>query len=292
MRKKVFNSQLNNLATYRKYKRELTTLAQNVFNYENLPEFIDVAYLNKTLLIKGAIAFFYDDVLKTVLALPFTSEDKVDLYGRPVNITVMGENGYTRNLKYGEYVIMYDNDGRYSLYVDILQNIERIANIKRVIDINISQQKTPRIWKTSTESEKTVRDMLNDYDGNVESVVAYKSEVLDDLEGVVAPAPFVADKLNDALDKEYSEFCKLIGIANVEIKKKERLITDEVKQSMGGTIASRFNRFNPRKKAIDEINKKWGLNIEVAYYDNLPTSLESVIKKEVDNNVDISDNAS
>lgn len=204
----------------------------------------------------------------------------------------MGENGYTRNLKQGEYVIMYDNDGRYSLYVDILQNIERIANIKRVIDINISQQKTPRIWKTSTESEKTVRDMLNDYDGNVESVVAYKSEVLDDLEGVVAPAPFVADKLNDALDKEYSEFCKLIGIANVEIKKKERLITDEVKQSMGGTIASRFNRFNPRKKAIDEINKKWGLNIEVAYYDNLPTSLESVIKKEVDTNVDISDNAS
>lgn len=291
MRKKVFNSQLNNLATYRKYKRELTTLAQNVFNYENLPEFIDVAYLNKTLLIKGAIAFFKDEVLG-VIALPFTSETEIDLYGRPVNITVMGENGYTRNLKYGEYVIMYDNDGRYSLYVDILQNIERIANIKRVIDINISQQKTPRIWKTSTESEKTVRDMLNDYDGNVESVVAYKSEVLDDLEGVVAPAPFVADKLNDALDKEYSEFCKLIGIANVEIKKKERLITDEVKQSMGGTIASRFNRFNPRKKAIDEINKKWGLKIEVAYYDNLPTSLESVIKKEVDNNVDIPDNAS
>lgn len=292
MRKKVFNSQLNNLATYRKYKRELTTLAQNVFNYENLPEYIDVAYLNKTLLIKGAIAFFYDEVLKTVLALPFTSETEIDIYGRPINITVMGENGYTRNLKKGEFVIMYDNDGRYSLYVDILQNIERIANIKRVIDINISQQKTPRIWKTSTESEKTVRDMLNDYDGCVESVVAYKSEVLDDLEGVVAPAPFVADKLNDALDKEYSEFCKLIGIANVEIKKKERLITDEVKQSMGGTIASRFNRFNPRKKAIDEINKKWGLNIEVAYYDNLPTSLESVIKKEVDTNVDISNNAS
>lgn len=290
MRKKVFNSQLNNLATYRKYKRELTTLAQNVFNYENLPEFIDVAYLNKTLLIKGAIAFFKDEILG-VIALPFTSETEIDLYGRPLNITVMGENGYTRNLKYGEYVIMYDNDGRYSLYVDILQNIERISNIKRVIDINISQQKTPRIWKTSTESEKTVRDMLNDYDGNVESVVAYKSEVLDDLEGVVAPAPFVADKLNDALDKEYSEFCKLIGIANVEIKKKERLITDEVKQSMGGTIASRFNRFNPRKKAIDEINKKWGLNIEVAYYDNLPTSLESVIKKEVDTNVDISNNA-
>ncbi|MBO7693247.1 MAG: hypothetical protein J6T10_11515 [Methanobrevibacter sp.] len=291
MKRKLLNSQLSNMSTYLKYKRELIALAQNVFNYENMPEFIDISYLNRTLLVKGAIAFFKDEVLG-VLALPFINSGKLDLYGRPTTIQVYGQNGYTKRLDVGEYVIMYDNDGRYPLYIDLLQSIERIANIKRIIDVNLSQQKTPRIWKTSTESEKTVKDLLNSYDGDVESVVAYKSAVLDDLESVVAPAPFVADKLNDALDKEYSEYCRLIGIANVEIKKKERLITDEVKQSMGGTIASRFNRFNPRKKAVDEINKKWGLNIEVAYYDGLPTSMKSVIENSegVDSDVDISDN--
>ena len=291
MKRKLLNSQLSNMSTYLKYKRELIALAQNVFNYENMPEFIDISYLNRTLLVKGAIAFFKDEVLG-VLALPFINSGKLDLYGRPTTIQVYGQNGYTKRLDVGEYVIMYDNDGRYPLYIDLLQSIERIANIKRIIDVNLSQQKTPRIWKTSTESEKTVKDLLNSYDGDVESVVAYKSAVLDDLESVVAPAPFVADKLNDALDKEYSEYCRLIGIANVEINKKERLITDEVKQSMGGTIASRFNRFNPRKKAVDEINKKWGLNIEVAYYDGLPTSMKSVIENSegVDSDVDISDN--
>lgn len=288
MRRKLMNSQLSNIATYNKYKREMLTLAQNVFNYENMPEYIDIAYLNKTLLLKGAIAFFYDEDLESVLALPFLNIGKLDLYGRPTDIEVYGQNGYTKRLTRSEYVIMYDNDGRYPLYVDILQAVERVANIKRVIDINISQQKTPRVWKTSTESEKTVKDLLNSYDGDVESVLAYDSLILNNLESVIAPAPFVTDKLNDALDKEYSEFCKLIGIANIEIKKKERLITDEVKQSMGGTIASRFNRFNPRVKAIKEINKKWNLNIEVAYYDNLPTSLESVIERGV-KDVDISD---
>ena len=46
----------------------------------------------------------------------------------------------------------------------------------------------------------------------------------------------------------------------------------------GGTIASRYSRFEPRKKAIDLINKKFGEKlenkIEVRYYDGLPTTLQ------------------
>lgn len=46
----------------------------------------------------------------------------------------------------------------------------------------------------------------------------------------------------------------------------------------GGTIASRYSRFEPRKKAIDLINKKFGKKlenqIEVRYYDGLPTTLQ------------------
>ena len=41
----------------------------------------------------------------------------------------------------------------------------------------------------------------------------------------------------------------------------------------GGTIASRFSRFQPRQDAIDLINKKFGTNIEVEYYDGLPTTI-------------------
>ena len=42
----------------------------------------------------------------------------------------------------------------------------------------------------------------------------------------------------------------------------------------GGTIASRYSRFEPRQKAIDEINRKFGTNIEVQYYDGIPKSNE------------------
>lgn len=276
MKTKLVNSQLSNFNTYELYKRQMLTLAQTVFNFENLPEYIDSAYLNKTLLRSGAIAFFKDDVLD-VIALPFVNVGVLDIYGRPKTIEVYGQNGYVKTLKPDEYVIMYDNNGRYPIYIDILQIAERISMKKRVIDINISQQRTPRVWKTTTEMKKTVFDLLNQVDGNVETVLTYDNLDLDDIDAVLKPAPYVADKVEESLKEDWSEFFRLIGIANININKKERLITDEMQASQGGTIASRFNRFNPRLKAIKEINKKWGLDIKLSYYDGLPTSLKPLV---------------
>lgn len=272
MDKKLINSQLSNYNTYLMYKRQLLTLAENVFEFENLPEEIDVSYLNGTLLRNGAVAFFYDEVLKEVIALPFTNMGRRDVYGRPTKIEVMGQNGYHRVLEKNDFVIMYDNNGRYPLYADILQYAERMALNKRVIDINITNQKVARIWLAKTGKEKTVQDMMNRIDGMAEKVFAYDNINLDEISGILNPVPYVADKIDLHLEKEWNEFLRLIGVANLTEQKKERLITDELASSQGGTIASRYSRFQPRKKAVEEINKKFGLNIKVRYYDGIPSS--------------------
>ena len=161
MQRKTVNSQLCNFKTYEMYKRQMLTLAENVFEFENLPEYIDTAFLNKKLLRTGSIAFFKDEVLG-VIALPYTVLGKLDIYGRPQKIIVTAPNGsYRRTLKYGEFVIMYDNNGRYPIYLDILQYAERMSMFQRVMDINIAQQKTPRFWKTKNGKEKSVRGMVN-----------------------------------------------------------------------------------------------------------------------------------
>lgn len=287
MKKKLVNSQISNFLTYQMYLRQLLTLAENVFEFENLPEYIDVSYLNKQLLRKGSVAFFKDEILG-VLALPYTNIGNLDVYGRPTRIQVMGMNGYTRELKRDEFVIMYDNNGRYPLLMDIYQNAERIANSKKVIDINIAQQKTPRIWLAKNDNKLTIERMLNDYDGNIESIFGYDNINLDDIQAVVAPAPYVADKIDLHLEKEWAEFFRLIGVANLVEQKKERLIQDEMTASLGGTIASRYSRYEPRLRAIKEINKKFDTDIKVKYYDGIPTSekeVEGIINEEVDKNV-------
>lgn len=294
MKKKLVNSQISNFLTYQMYLRQLLTLAENVFEFTNLPEFIDVSYLNKQLLRKGSVAFFKDEVMG-VIALPYNNIGTLDVYGRPRTIQVIARNGYTRTLKEGEFVIMYDNNGRYPLLMDIYQNAERIANCKKVIDINIAQQKTPRIWLTNSDKKKTIEDILNQYDGNIETVLAYDNINLDDVNAICEPAPFVADKIDIHLEKEWAEFFRLIGIANLVEQKKERLIQDEMTASLGGTIASRYSRYEPRKRAIDEINKKFGTSIEVKYYDGIPTTEKEVddyleSKEEINDDISILDN--
>ena len=149
------------------------------------------------------------------------------------------------------------------------------------------QQKTPRFWKTQTEKVKSIQDLINNVDDMENTVSSYDNLDLDDTTLVLAPAPYVADKIDIHKEKDWNEFLRVIGIANMNFQKKERNIKDEVLASQGGTIASRFSRFEPRQKAIDEINRKFGniildngekvlpKKIEVSYYDGLPSSKEN-----------------
>lgn len=288
MQRKLVNSQLSNWKTYEMHKRQMLTLAENVFEFENLPEYIDTAFLNKKLLRSGSIAFFEDEVLG-VIALPYTVVGTLDIYGRPKKIIASAPNGsYRRTLNQGEFVIMYDNNGRYPIYLDILQYAERLAMFQRVMDINIAQQKTPRFWKTKAEKEKSVKDMINNVDGFENLVITYEDIDLDDTTLVMQPAPYISDKVDLNKDKIYNEFLRLIGIANLSFQKKERNIKDEVQAMQGGTIASRFSRYEPRKKAIDMINKKFNLDIKVKYYDGIPSSLKDFEDEE--NEMEVTEN--
>lgn len=273
MKKKLINSQMSNFATYNMYLRQLLTLAENVFEFKNLPTYIDISYLNKQLLRNGSIAFFMDEVLG-LLALPYVVVNGLDVYGRPRRIEVLGQNGYRRMLNSDEFVIMYDNNGRYPLYLDICQYAERLALDTRTADINIAQQKTPRVFKTTPEKERSLKDLVNNVDGYENTIITYDNLEIDETTMILAPAPYVTDKIDLHKQNDYAEFLRLIGISNLSFQKKERNISDEIQAMQGGTIASRFSRFEPRKRAVEEINLKFNQHIEVSYYDGEPSTIK------------------
>ena len=288
---KVNNSQLTNWATYLMYQSQMFALAQNVFIIENLPDYMDKSYIKRTIVYRGSIAFFYDDILEELCALPYSFAGTYDMYGRPTKIIVQGQNGYTRTLRKSEFVIMYDNDSKDSIYLNICQYAQRLSQTVRTTDINIAQQKTPRIWITSTEKYQSLKNLMNNIDSFEESILAYNGIDLEDVNCVCEPAPFVADKLDVHSEKIWNEFLRFVGISNLAVTKKERNIKDEILAMQGGTIASRFNRFEPRKDAVEKINKMFGAYLEkpleVRYYDGEPNT-EEPEESEVDEDVDLS----
>ena len=294
MSKDKAKNQLRNIATSDMYRKQCVSLAMNVFNIKYLNEvapYMDFSYVNKKLVYTGSIAFFWDEYLG-LLALPYRNMGKLDLYNRPIDIEVFGKNGYSRILKKGEYVIMWDNMSHEPLIRDIIQYSDRIADITRTIDINIAQMRTPRFWKTKTENQKTIENLINGVSANNDVILTYDNLEIDDTTVVLAPAPVVFPQLAEEKDKIWNEFLRLIGIANSSFQKKERNIRDEVFISQAGTIASRFTRFNARVDAINKINEKWGEfmehKLEVEYFDGLPTTLQT---EEVDYNDDMEINS-
>lgn len=291
MQKRISKSQLSNLSTFNMYYRQLLTLAENVFQFNGFGFYLDIAYMNKQLLRKGSIAFFYDEILEELIALPYTSVGNLDMYNRPNRIQVIGANGYIRYLNKKDFVIMYDNNGMYPLNLDLLQYAERLAYATRTIDINLSQQKTPRIWKTSSDRIKSVQDKIAKIDSFEEVVIDYSDKLLDDTTIVLQPAPYISDKVEDNKKEIWAEAMRLIGIANIGIQKRERMISDEVATMQGGTIASRFSRYEPRKKAIDEINEKFGHllfeELTVEFYDGEPSTIGN---ERIEDEMEVDDN--
>ena len=75
----------------------------------------------------------------------------------------------------------------------------------------------------------------------------------------------MAEDIYNLKEKVWNEALTCLGISNLTVNKKERLITDEVQRSIGGTIASRKSRLKARQQAADMINDMFGLEISVEF---------------------------
>ena len=93
--------------------------------------------------------------------------------------------------------------------------------------------------------------------GNIYLLIAYQACCLFQSD--------IADKLTELKSQVWNEALTYLGISNVNIQKKERLITDEVARTQGGTIASRYSRLESRRQAAEKINDMFGLDITVDF---------------------------
>ena len=265
---KKLNSQLTNLTTLASIRRQMFLIAENRIRYFGIPNSVDITYVNKILLANGSIACFIDDVLG-FLMLPYKLAGKMDCYNNPTAIQCYSANGYvSRILRKNEYVILWDNTSKISIAPDIEILAQRMSIASRTMDINISQQKTPRFFKTSTENVQTVKNVINDVDTYENLVLTYDDFAIDDITTILAPSPYVSDKLYDYYDRLWAEFLRLIGMNSITSTKKERLLTDEIRYSQGGALLSRESYLVTRELWVAELKQKFdNIQIDFEYAD-------------------------
>ena len=266
---KLFNNEellkISNNTTFQKYFNQFMLLALNMFQWENLPDGIETRHIEKPLIEYG-YSFFYNDPDYGYVCLPCTITG-FNIYNEPTRVQINNQIIH-RSMEIDEGVLILNNDLRTGLYPIIVNYASRLTEIETSINTNIFQQKFPFIVECSKDNEYSVKQMLKNIHENEPYILVKKKLDLMDIKIDDLSVPYVADKLLEDRKKIENELLTLFGLNNV-IDKKERLIVDEANANNDYINRNVDLLYKNRKQACDEINKKFGLNINVKRVNNI-----------------------
>jgi hypothetical protein len=256
---------LINNDTYTDYLMRLRLIATSLFTWKNLDDYAGYGasrFLEQSLYDFGRACFIKDSELG-YMALRVNPSDKLNIYELPVRVTAWSI-GYTKDMAFDEVVYIMNNELQLPTSNTLRLMAYRLYETERTIDTNLNAQKTPVLIEGDTKTILTLKQIYMQYSGNIPFIFGNKQyDISNRLNVLKTDAPYLIDKLELHKHEIWNEAMTYLGIDNANTDKKERLITDEV-ESNNELINYYLNCFyKTRKKACDEINYRYNLDIEI-----------------------------
>ena len=266
---------LNN-ATFMDYIERFKKLALSIFEWVNLPKSMNARYLEQCLYYDGMAAFLKHDKYG-LINTRCCSDGNINIYGLPTRLNCYSyEFNTSRSLYTGLPKIQSD------AMLDYMQNNEcilignnwdmiptagsmelfavRLAECDRTCDVNLKAQKTPVLVVVDERQRALMENLYSQYDGNRPYIFGDSKQMTKDmLQAIKTDAPFVIDKITDYKKEIWNEALTYLGINNIMVDKKERLITDEANSNNELINLNLQAMLAPRQEACRQFNEKFGL---------------------------------
>ena len=191
------------------------------------------------------------------LSLRVNPCDRLNVYRLPIEVMAYSI-GYNKKFKFSDVVYIMNNEMQLPTRFTLDLIAYRLYETERTIDVNLIAQKTPILIEGDTKTILTLKNVYMQYSGNTPFIFGNKQfDISNKLNVLKTDAPFLIDKLELHKHELWNEALTYLGINNANTDKKERLITNEV-DSNNQLITFYLHCFyKTRKKACDEINKKF-----------------------------------
>ena len=265
-----------NDATFMDYLERFKKLALSIFEWVNLPSSMNARFLEQCLYYDGMASFLKDKNYGLINTRCCSSGD-LNIYNLPTRLNCYSWNfSSQRTLYTGLPKIQSD-----AMY-DYMQNNEcilvgnnwdmlptagsmelfalRLTEADRVCDVNLKAQKTPVLVAVDERQRAMMENLYSQYDGNRPFIFGDKQQMSKDiLQAIKTDAPFVIDKVTDYKKEIWNEALTFLGINNIMVDKKERLITDEANSNNELINLNLQSMLAPRLEACKQFNEKFGL---------------------------------
>ena len=158
---------------------------------------------------------------------------------------------------------MFDNVEREPVLINLALIANRLADMVIAIQANVKKQKTPYLITADQDTLLSINNILRDINANLPEVIAKKGFSKEDISVWNLSAPLIVKDIREEFNACFNEGLTYIGIPNVQMQKRERMISDEVNRSLGGVEANSYRRYQARLNAVKKINKMFDLDITV-----------------------------
>lgn len=272
-------------------------IANQQFQYENLPDGLESYIIEKGLFFYGQMVFFKKNGVP--LWLPCANNGGLNLYSQPVVVTPYGMSGYSFNSVYvrDDYalpslelrnkrnaVITKNNELSLSTYALIKPFVEKLAYIWESMGINNSLSRVKYLIKANKDLAPAIQTQIYNILGNNSpiQVINDKKNLMGDLEKMDFDVSYTPKDFWYDFDKTFNFILTLLGVDNnSESEKKERMVVSEVHSNDMLINLSLETRYHFRRESIKDINKLFGYDIVLKCPQLEQRKLKSV--EEVDN---------
>ena len=263
------DSALVNDQTYFDYLERLKKIALSIFEWKNLPESMNQRYLEECLFYKGQASLLKDEKFGFINT-QCCSNGQINIYGLPTSLNCYSFDYQTdRKLYTG---LKNENSEKDScvLVMNTWEKIPtastlnlfalRLYEAERTCDVNIKAQKTPVLITVDESQRLTMENLYSQYDGNKPVIFGDKHQLGENvLRAIKTEAGYITDKVTEYKKEIWNEALTFLGINNIAVSKKERLVSDEANYNNEVTNLNLQSFLIPRQEACKEFNELFGL---------------------------------
>lgn len=286
---KYIDSSVLNNATYLDYLDRFRKICLSMFEWVNLPPSMNQQFLELCLYEDGQACFLQDENMG-LINTKCVSSGMLNIYNLPVAFNCYSLNyNTTRKLYTGiinekddTCILVQNNYDRTPTMGSMELFAYRLYEAERTCDVNIKSQKYPVMVICDEKQRLFMENLYSQYDGNSPFIFGDNLQLKDGLlRAINTGAPFLADKLQDYKKEIWNEALTFLGINNIMLEKKERLVSDEANSNNELINLNLQSFLAPRLEACKQFNDKYnlkGTDKEITV--RVRSDLYNIIKKE------------
>ena len=263
-----------NFRAFHKNFDMLLSLAINRFRWVGLPDTCDARYLETILHRSGlaTLSFKRDEPTRIYTTLQAMPHGEYNMYGLPTKWRAVGYDGLTGYECDNENAeLCYYTYSRISPWNALEIFARKLAHYERVEDVNLSNQMNPRIFIAPQEKKLELVNLVKQVEGGEPAILGDRGlgDLANNVTMIDMQTPIIVEELARGYQNCLNNALLYLGIPHLAFEKGERMIEDEARANTAPTNMMLLDCLQSRREFAEKANRKFGLEIEVYYNEDL-----------------------